>query len=518
MNKLFTKIGVAMVGLAMAVGVGTAIGHNDIKRVSAETTAEVSSDLTNSTESAKWTKSGTDVYSGDSSIKFDSSGDYILRNSLFSGTVSSGMTALSVSVYGKINGSDSNSNKFTVQGINSSGTTTGTTSFTGKIGTSYGWKTFTIESGLANTTGIKIVYTTKSSGNWGVTDVKWTATYSGAPLTPVTVTISGSLTKTSYTKSDSWSNAGLTVSGVYNTDTPYDGEFNWTFSPETPTAMGVGVDQDLTITATVISAGYSGSASKTIKVTVTPAETTGITNGEKYIIVAYSSYYFTGTISGGTGTTSANKYEGMPFTFTLVGDNKYKIKNDSDKYIAVGNDSKTLSLANSSDGLTVTLSSSYYYIKGSSNRYLCWYESSSDIRTYSSGTSYITLLSFDASEVASEIKSLSGGWSNNVQTNDCADHYKTAKARIKLLSASDLNTFKTSEDTEIASARTTYLHWCEVNGDASPWSGDIVVAGRFVMSNTIKTSSSSSIIIIVISSITLLTIAGCFMIRRRKEK
>ena len=134
----------------------------------------------------------------------------------------------------------------------------------------------------------------------------------------------------------------------------------------------------------------------------------------------------------------------MPFTFTLVGDNKYKIKNDSDKYIAVGNDSKTLSLANSSDGLTVTLSSSYYYIKGSSNRYLCWYESSSDIRTYSSGTSYITLLSFDASEVASEIKSLSGGWSNNVQTNDCADHYKTAKARIKLLSASDLNTFKTS--------------------------------------------------------------------------
>lgn len=46
MNKLFTKIGVAMVGLAMAVGVGVAVGNDNIQKVSADSSITITHEST----------------------------------------------------------------------------------------------------------------------------------------------------------------------------------------------------------------------------------------------------------------------------------------------------------------------------------------------------------------------------------------------------------------------------------------------------------------------------------------
>lgn len=129
---------------------------------------------------------------------------------------------------------------------------------------------------------------------------------------------------------------------------------------------------------------------------------------------------------------------------------------------------------------------------------------------------------YDAEEVAYAIKTKAGGWNNNVSTGSCNSNYESTKEMILTLSDSELNTFKTSEDGDIASARATYQHWCFVNGDASPWSGAIVVAGSYSpvvspMSNT--TSDSSLPLLITVAAIGVATAGGYFFLshRRREE-
>ena len=120
---------------------------------------------------------------------------------------------------------------------------------------------------------------------------------------------------------------------------------------------------------------------------------------------------------------------------------------------------------------------------------------------------------YTAASIASRIKTLAGGWNNNVGTADCATNYATAKEMILALSAEELNTFKTSTDTEIASARTTYENWCHFNGDNSPYEGAIVDA-----SNIALTMNNNNVVTIVIILGAVLALAATLMLISKKRK
>ena len=124
---------------------------------------------------------------------------------------------------------------------------------------------------------------------------------------------------------------------------------------------------------------------------------------------------------------------------------------------------------------------------------------------------------YDAEDIASEIYTMAGGWDNDVSTNDCGNHYKIAKEMVLTLSDEQLNTFKTSADENIASARATYEHWCSVNGDANGYSGAIVSSAKTLPLHFNGSNDNLIPVISVIAGAGLVSVAGFAFLRRKKE-
>ncbi len=173
-----------------------------------------------------WTPSGTGSAYADGSVKFDSASDNVYKTDIFSGSVSSGMTSLTVTVNGKINGTPTAANSYKVEALDSNGNVLASDVKTGAdvVTTSYGDTVFTIDSGLAGCTGIKITYVTKGGGNWGVKTVSWTATYSTEEeeATLSSIAVKTAPTKLTYTAGDSFAPAGLVITATYGDSTTAD--------------------------------------------------------------------------------------------------------------------------------------------------------------------------------------------------------------------------------------------------------------------------------------------------------
>ena len=135
------------------------------------------------------------------------------------------------------------------------------------------------------------------------------------------------------------------------------------------------------------------------------------------------------------------------------------------------------------------------------------------VQQYGTNTYGFGVENYNASYVAADIKTLAGGWNNNVSTANCATNYATAKEMILVLSAEELNTFKTSTNTEIASAKKTYEHWCDVNNDANPYSGG-VVSGANIALNFVN---DNSIYLIVILTIVSVSFVGFILLKKKKQ-
>ena len=115
--------------------------------------------------------------------------------------------------------------------------------------------------------------------------------------------------------------------------------------------------------------------------------------------IKYSTHYFTGTISSGKGTSDTDKPNSNgQFTFTLAGNDVWTVVNGAGKYLTIGDGSTTLGLSDDFSTLIVEKGSTTgtYKIKGSSGRYIAWYSSGSDFRTYTSGTLDLTLEDINA--------------------------------------------------------------------------------------------------------------------------
>ncbi len=145
-----------------------------------------------------WTSDGTGTAYADGAVKLDSTSDNVYCLTLFSGNISYNMTALSVTLYGRVYGSPTSANSYKVEAVDSSGNVLGSDTKTGSdvfSTESYSEAVFNISGNLTNCTGIRIIYLKKGAGNLALKNVSWTATYLDAEAPSIT-SISASSSKT----------------------------------------------------------------------------------------------------------------------------------------------------------------------------------------------------------------------------------------------------------------------------------------------------------------------------------
>ena len=203
MNKLFSKIATLSVGLAMAIGVGVAVGSKE----------------------ARVAKADSDTFSF--STNYVSS---VKEGDLYISHTWSDSIATFVQTQG--NGSDAVANYTTaprwyanhdITVTPASGVTITAISFTTSKG-SLSWSGEESQAFVINPTA-------------QVRPTSATITYSsGSTDVLQSITVTGSMTKTSYTTAESWSAAGLVATGTYQTAGAKDitDKVTWSFNPATP--------------------------------------------------------------------------------------------------------------------------------------------------------------------------------------------------------------------------------------------------------------------------------------------
>ena len=86
------------------------------------------------------------------------------------------------------------------------------------------------------------------------------------------------------------------------------------------------------------------------------------------------------------------------------------------------------------------------------------------------------------------------------------------------MSSSEKNTFNSSNDYVIKTARERLEAWAVHEGKTLSYTDGVFAAGSKMTSiSTSLTTNNSSMVVIVISTIVLSTVSGYFVVRRRKE-
>lgn len=259
MKKIFTKLIGVTLGLAMAVGVGVGVaaGNRAAMGLDADSEAISIGDIADANE-----------WANDTAYKSWSLNSYISITTAGTGNNGKYYTSnKSWRLYEASNGALTLSG---VSGVNlSSVTFTYTNSNNGvlyKGENNYTSGTEILISGQSYSfDGVKHSSGTKN-GNIQITNISITYSAPGS-ATISSISLSGNMTKTSYTTVDSWSNAGLTPTVTMSDSSQYTGSVAWTYSPTTPAAAVVANSNDevseLTVTATATAGGKSASKATT---------------------------------------------------------------------------------------------------------------------------------------------------------------------------------------------------------------------------------------------------------------
>lgn len=263
MNKLFSKIATLSVGLAMAIGVGVALGSNSAKEVRAIDTDVYDVSTTALTSLSAGTKVVWGV--GDQSLVAK---DTISSNWLrMSGTVSEWtifeIEESSDSFYLK-NGSNyiysSAVKKMAFDSSNKTAITLGT-------------------NGVVEASGLGVYVYNANNGDGGIRPYAtvgqmentylFEVTEKGEPDVLESITVSGSMSKTSYTTAESWDASGLVATGTYQTAGAKDitNKVTWSFNPATPSVSVTSVVATATL-GTV--SGSSSAQAVTVEEVVAP--------------------------------------------------------------------------------------------------------------------------------------------------------------------------------------------------------------------------------------------------------
>ena len=213
MNKLFSKVAALSVGLAMAIGVGVAVSSKEAKVARAESEIEFT------------LSSAADVEQEGVSVSFATGSGTSDPTWYDAGLRLYASNTITISSSDSITGVSFNWEK---QGKKTFNTVTADVgSYTHPSSAGVGSWT-----GSANT----IVFTLGDTGQLQLNT--FSVTYSGStPTDPLTsITVSGSMSKTSYTTAEAWSPAGLVATGHYESGADKDvtNEVTWSFNPSNP--------------------------------------------------------------------------------------------------------------------------------------------------------------------------------------------------------------------------------------------------------------------------------------------
>ena len=357
-------------------------------------------------------------------------------------------------------------------------------------------------------------------------------------ITLASVEIRGSVTNVQYVNQN-WDVSELTVWAIYSNDDEVEitAQVSLVCNPVKPTSTGsqtftVDATYDdvaatqrsftLTVQAAVVSVSDVITGSDLEATGTTYADFSGVTKTSKAVYAGNSALNSSTNIqlrsknsnSGIISTRSGGKRvksvsigvaSGSPSVSVYGSNTAYT---GTDASVLYGDNKGTLVATLTSSTTSVIFQSDYKYVGVCS----------------SGGAIYLSSVTieweqYSAEDVASEIKTMAGGWTNDTSTSSCGDHYRTAKEMILTLSDTELANFTSDSASEdIKSAKATYEHWCSVNNDASPYSGTIVSpAARTADSLLSEVNGSATLVIIVISTVSLVAVGGYFVIRRRKE-
>lgn len=350
------------------------------------------------------------------------------------------------------------------------------------------------------------------------------------------VEIRGSVTNTQYVN-ENWDVTELTVYAIYSNDEiDVTSQVDLICNPEKPTTSG---SQSFTVDVT-----YSGVAAtqRTFTVNVSKAvatitdvltaedlEATGNTYVEFSNVTKTSKAVYAGQSakdsSGNIQLRSKNSNSGIVTTSRggkriksvsiEVGSGTPSVQVYGSNTAYEGTDASVL-YGNSAGDLVATLSKTSTSVSFQDDYKFVGIRSEKNAIYLSSITIEWEL--YTSEEVASSIKTMAGGWSNDTSTSSCGDHYKEAKEMVLLMSASDLSEFQSATTGDIASARQTYEWWCHVNGDATPYSGAIVQnASAKVLANLFNADKGSTAAIIAVASlVSVAAIGGYFFLKKKK--
>ena len=267
MNKLLKSIVCVATGLAMAIGVGVGLG-SEAKAVYADTTNNVTlANGTYSKDHIEWNLDDAIIIrqlKGSSSTAVNSS--YISAPRVYKGHILSfeavsgfAIKSISITVNGTYYG-----NSMTAGTAVSNNAVTDNTSEVARTWTTNSGGTHVVSS--VSNSGLSEIYiqNVASASNVQLRFSTLSITYSsvGGP-TVSSVTVNGSMSNTSYTTAQPFSNAGLSATVTMSNDSTYGGSISWTFDPATPGQAFVDNNNEnitnLTVTATASAGGVPGS-------------------------------------------------------------------------------------------------------------------------------------------------------------------------------------------------------------------------------------------------------------------
>lgn len=322
MNKLFSKVATLSVGLALAIGVGVAVGSKDAKEARADDTV----DFTLSSADPV-SKDGVDVSfnkdSGSSAPAWYDAGLRLYASNTV--VISSSSSIVGVSFNWEKQGSKAFASVTASNGTYSHPSNNGTGTWTGNASS--------------------ITFTLGSSGQLQLNTFSVTVS-SGSTDTLESITVTGSMSKTSYTTAESWSAAGLVATGHYESGSDKDVTNNvtWSFSPATPA---------LSVTSVVATAsiGSVSSSSAAQAVTVEAAPATPGTADNPYTVAqartaidsgsGTANVYATGIVSK-IVTAYSSQHSNVTFNFSVDGTESaaqlqaYREKSDYSSTVKVG--------------------------------------------------------------------------------------------------------------------------------------------------------------------------------------
>ena len=470
-----------------------------------------------------WTSSGLgSAYQG-GQAKFDSTGDYVEKTNLFSAKNSEYMLSLTVTVNGKLNGTDNASNSYKVEAIDAEGNVLDTATYTGLIGTSYANKVFTLNTSLSGCTGIRVKYANKAGGNWGVASISWSATYDNS-IASITASCNVDF------------NVGETISksqiSVFDNQGRQINSFNFAndgyrFTYADAASGGAYTNKQFTVTYEQLEATFTVRVRR--KATSDFSDTLDLAATD----VSGTSYASWDGVSLSTNAIYAGQSAGDHDSIQL------RSKNSNSGIIATYSDRNITKVSVTWNGETVAGRTINIY--GKNTAY------SSPTELYSAGTQG-TLLGTIAKGTSTELLitgdylyvgvcSKSGALyltdiTFSYQTSDdvanyimledtenqCLTKYDVAKAYFNELTLSDRATFMTSSSYVLATARDRLEKWAAHEGESIVLSnGDyVIVSSRGA--NKILHTENNNVIIIVISIVALsITAYGLYFFYKKKR-